>query len=63
MGTDNSGSHSHCASGRKQVHGWLNPVDAQMFLQILLLQDGAAEIGVHHGESPHVGEPNGSGCP
>jgi hypothetical protein len=32
MGTDKQRPHSHCASGRKQVHGWLNPVDAQMFL-------------------------------
>jgi hypothetical protein len=57
MGIDKQRLAQYCASGRKQVHGWLNPVDAEMFLQILLLQDslgiqgGTAEIGVHHGKS------------
>ena len=57
MGIDKQRLAQYCASGRKQVHGWLNPVDAELFLQILLLQDslgirgGAAEIGVHHGKS------------
>ena len=39
MGTDKQRLAQYCASGRKQVHSWLNPVDAEMFLQILLLQD------------------------
>ena len=57
MGIDRQRLVQYCASGRKQVHGWFNPVDAEMFLQILLLQDGlgiqggSAEIGVHHGKS------------
>ena len=57
MGIDKQRLAQYCATGRKQVHGWLNPVDAEMFLQILLLQDslgiqgGTAEIGVHHGKS------------
>src|SRR4051794_11062965 len=57
MGIDRQRLAQYCASGRKQVHGWLNPVDAEMFLQILLLQDslgiqgGTAEIGVHHGKA------------
>jgi hypothetical protein len=57
MSIDKQRLAKYCASGRKQVHGWLNPVDAEMFLQVLLLQDGlgiqggTAEIGVHHGKS------------
>ena len=57
MAIDKQRLAQYCASGRKQVHGWLNPVDAELFRQILLLQDslgirgGAAEIGVHHGKS------------
>ena len=57
MSIDKQRLAQYCASGRKQVHGWLNPVDAEMFLQVLLLQDGlgiqggTAEIGVHHGKS------------
>jgi hypothetical protein len=47
----------YCHSGRNKVSGWLNAVDAELFLQILLLQDrlgivgATAEIGVHHGKS------------
>jgi len=55
-----NGFAQYCASGRKQVHGWLNPVGwRRCSCRFLLLQDSlgiqggtAGKIGVHHGQSP-----------
>jgi Methyltransferase domain len=57
MGAERQELAQYCHSGRNKVHGWLNAVDAELFLQILSLQDrlgivgATAEIGVHHGKS------------